>query len=258
MAMGEGPSGGQEPDFAALLRAYRHRARLTQEELAQLSGLSVRTVRNLELRRTRPYRDSLRRLADALRLPADVQDHLERAGVRRPRGLLDGDPPGPPNLLPPDLDDFTGRTRELAALCTRLTAARTVAPAVAVLSGRGGVGKTALAVHAAHLARDSFEDGQLFANLHGAGAAHREPTEVLASFLHALGVDGRAIPDGLDARVELYRARLAGRRVLVVLDDAAGEGQVRPLLPGSPSCAVLVTARAALPGLAAACRVELD
>ncbi|HEY7198570.1 MAG TPA: tetratricopeptide repeat protein, partial [Candidatus Dormibacteraeota bacterium] len=178
-------------------------------------------------------------------------------GARRaPRPSEDG-APGPPSQLPPDTPDFTGRADEVAALGAQLMAARTVAPFVGVVSGRGGVGKTALAVRAAHQASAWFADGQLFANLRGAGPVPREPAEVLASFLHALGVDGGAIPDGLDARAELYRARLAGRRFLVVLDNASGEREVRPLLPGSPTCAVLVTSRARLPGLAPTLRIEL-
>jgi tetratricopeptide (TPR) repeat protein/transcriptional regulator with XRE-family HTH domain len=245
------------PDLAALLRSYRLRAGMTQEELAQLSGLSVRTVRNLEVGRTRPYRDSLRRLADALRLPAAVREHVERVASLR-RGPAVPETVRPPNQLPPDAGDFTGRAAQVAALGEELTGARTAAPGLAVVSGRAGVGKTALSVHVAHLVRGSFGDGQLFANLRGADARPREPAEVLASFLHALGVDGREIPDGLDARLELYRLRLAERRVLVVLDNAAGEGQVRPLLPGSPTCAVLITARARLTGLAGARRIELD
>jgi tetratricopeptide (TPR) repeat protein/transcriptional regulator with XRE-family HTH domain len=256
------PEPEPERDVASLLRTYRRRARLTQEELAQLSGLSVRTVRNLERARTRPYRDSLRRLAGALRLPAEVRDHLERIAGRRTRPPDEDDGGGgaaaPPNQLPPDAGEFTGRAREVALLAEALTAERTAGPGVAVVSGRAGVGKTALAVHVAHGLRAAFPDGQLFANLRGTDASAREPAEVLSSFLYALGMDGRAIPEGLDARLELYRLRLAGRRALVVLDDAASEAQVRPLLPGGPACAVLVTARAGLPGLIGARRVELD
>jgi tetratricopeptide (TPR) repeat protein len=117
---------------------------------------------------------------------------------------------------------------------------------VSSLAGQGGVGKTALAVHVAHQVKGQFPDGQLYLNLGGMSGQPADPAEVLDWLLRALGVDGSVIPDGLAERAALYRMRLDGRRVLVVLDDAASESQVRPLLPGSPTCAVLVTSRARL------------
>jgi len=115
----------------------------------------------------------------------------------------------------------------------------------------GGIGKTALAVHVAHRLRDRFPDGQLFVSLQGTMSPLR-PAEVLARFLHDLGLPDAAIPAGEAERAAQYRTVLAGRRVLVVLDDARDAAQVRPLLPGTAGCGVIVTSRSALPGLSGA------
>jgi DNA-binding SARP family transcriptional activator/tetratricopeptide (TPR) repeat protein len=167
-----------------------------------------------------------------------------------------------PAQLPPDVRDFTGRERVVARAVEWLgvhdSAAESTAVAMVVIAGAAGIGKTALAVHVAQRARGRFPDGQLFVDLRGRQAQPLEPGEVLSRFLRALGVDGQAIPEVLEERVGLYRARLAERRVLVVLDNAADEAQVRPLLPGSPSCGVLVTSRARLAGLEGAHPIELD
>ncbi|HET8641102.1 MAG TPA: BTAD domain-containing putative transcriptional regulator, partial [Pseudonocardiaceae bacterium] len=157
--------------------------------------------------------------------------------------------------LPTDIADFTGRAEALDAIRGAI-AARGAVPIVAV-SGKAGCGKTTLAVHAAHLLRTAFPDGQLYAYLRGVAGPPVEPAEVLARFLRALGLSGAMIPDTVDERSELFRARLAGRRVLVVLDDAAGDAQVRPMLPGGPGCAVLVTSRGRLCGLEGAAALDL-
>jgi NB-ARC domain len=129
---------------------------------------------------------------------------------------------------------------------------------ISAIAGKAGVGKTALAVRVAHRLRPRFADGQLYVNLRGAEAQALDPTEVLAGFLRALGVEGAAIAEGLEERVRQYRSRLADRRVLVLLDNAASEAQVRPLLPASPGCAVLVTSRTPLSGLEAVHPLTLD
>ena len=131
-------------------------------------------------------------------------------------------------------------------------------PAVVTVAGKPGVGKTALAVHVGHGLAAEFPDGQLYVNLRGAERSPLEPDAVLDRFLRALGVQGAAIPDDVEERAALYRARLFDRRMLVVLDDAAGEAQVRPLLPGTPGCAVLVTSRMRLAGLEGAIPLDLD
>jgi len=165
-----------------------------------------------------------------------------------------------PSQLPADLIDFTGREAAVAQLARALLPAPSgsLAGAVAVVIGQGGIGKTALAVHVAHQLRGKFPDGQLFVNLRGVRQRPLGPRAVLGQFLRALGVEGSAIPDGADERVGLYRGLVADRRLLVVLDNAASEAQVRPLLPTGPSCACLVTSRRPLAGLDGARTMRLD
>ena len=171
-------------------------------------------------------------------------------------------PPPPPAQLPADISDFTGRSgqmEELREILAGVAAADGSPGAVQVVLvvGPGGQGKTTLAVHAAHLLASQFPDGQLYASLLGA-TQPADPAEVLARFLRDLGADPVRIPLDAEERAALYRTRLAGRRVLVVLDDARGIEQVRPLLPGSASCAVLITARNWLPELAGGAVLDLD
>jgi DNA-binding SARP family transcriptional activator/tetratricopeptide (TPR) repeat protein len=162
--------------------------------------------------------------------------------------------------LPAGVSDFTGRAAELAllsALLGRRTGDRT-GPVVAVISGLGGIGKSALAVHAGHLAAELFPDGQLYVNLASTSGDPAEPTDVLAGLVRDLGVAAADVPAGEAERAARYRSQLAGREVLVVLDDAHDAAQVRPLLPGSAGCAVLVTSRNKLTGLAGSVPVDLD
>ncbi|WP_204288957.1 AfsR/SARP family transcriptional regulator [Microbispora amethystogenes] len=167
-------------------------------------------------------------------------------------------PPGTaPCLLPPQLGDLTGRDEELRLIAAVLRERSPTGPARCAISGMPGTGKTALAVQAAHEARDHFPDGQLYVNLHGGTARPVDPSHALGRFLRALGMPATAIPDGLDERAEAFRVRLSGRRVLVVLDDAADEAQVEPLLPAGSGCAVLVTSRAALTALPGTHRIAL-
>ncbi|MGW2248735.1 BTAD domain-containing putative transcriptional regulator [Kitasatospora sp. NPDC001660] len=168
-----------------------------------------------------------------------------------------------PAQLPADTVDFTGRQVELDALHTALAAAvrepagDAVLP-IAAVSGMGGVGKTALALRVAHRLRPGFPDGQLYADLRGDQDAPADPNVLLASFLTALGVAPGAVPESMEDRARLFRSLLDVRRVLVLLDNARDAAQVRPLLPGSARCAVLVTGRARLFGLATAVQVDLD
>ncbi|WP_308114142.1 AfsR/SARP family transcriptional regulator [Streptomyces brasiliscabiei] len=156
-------------------------------------------------------------------------------------------------LLPPAIGDFTGRERQLGEVSALLTGAREAMP-VAVVSGPGGIGKSAFAVQVAHRVAADYPDGQLYAELHGFSDPV-PPAEVLARLLRALGSEP---PDAPAERGDLFRSLLARRRVLLVLDDAGSEAQVRPLLPGSASCGVLITSRARLAGLGGAARTGLD
>ncbi len=166
-----------------------------------------------------------------------------------------------PRELPADVPGFAGRARELGQL-DRLLLRPAGTAVISAVAGTAGVGKTALALHWAHRAAGAFPDGQLYADLHGYDVMRPlSPAEVLAGFLRALGTDGADVPPGTDERAARYRSLLAGRRMLIVLDNASRAEQVRPLLPGAPSCATIVTSRDALAGLVArdgAARLELD
>lgn len=155
--------------------------------------------------------------------------------------------------LPPDIEDFTGRTDEVHRLLEVITPDEPGRTALLVnaVNGMPGVGKTALAVHVAHLLADHYPDGQLFLDLHGhqPDRRPRDPADALAALLLLLGVNERAIPATLEQRAAMWRTRLMHRRVVVVLDDAVNLAQVEPLLPGSRNCLVLITSRGRLDGL---------
>ncbi|GAA0794692.1 AfsR/SARP family transcriptional regulator [Spirilliplanes yamanashiensis] len=169
-----------------------------------------------------------------------------------------------PAQLPADVRAFTGRTEELTALDRLLSPPDGDEPplTVALVSGTAGVGKSALTLRWAHRVRDAFPDGQLYVNLRGYDAEQPVAAgDALAGFLTALGVRGADIPPEIDERAGRYRSALAGRRMLVVLDNASSVEQVRPLLPGTGSSLVLITSRDALPGMVAvhgAERLNLD
>ncbi|ANZ39580.1 hypothetical protein BBK82_29570 [Lentzea guizhouensis] len=165
-----------------------------------------------------------------------------------------------PRHLPPDIGDFTGRADQLELmrrLSEKTAAADRTATATVVVSGFGGAGKSALAVHTAHMLRDRYPDGQLFADLREADP-DLGVRDALRRFLNALGVANTDLPDDLADRVELYRRKVAGRSLVVVLDNVSHEHQVRRLLPGSPHCLVIITSRSRLTGLEGAEFVELD
>ncbi len=167
-----------------------------------------------------------------------------------------------PAQLPADIGDFTGRETQVARLCALLVGEQAAggpgAVRIAVVSGSGGLGKTTLAVHAAHQVGAQFPHGQLYVDLLGASSQPAAPGEVLARFLRDLGLEGDRIPVGDDERAALYRSTLTGRQVLILLDNARDAAQVRPLLPGSSSCAVLVTTRNRTPDLASTRFVDLN
>jgi DNA-binding SARP family transcriptional activator/tetratricopeptide (TPR) repeat protein len=180
-----------------------------------------------------------------------------QAAVREPAAVP------PPAQLPADVPDFTGRTDQLRSLDALLSAdgaARTVV--ISAVSGTAGVGKTALAVRWAHRVADRFPDGQLYLNLRGYDPDQPiSPGNALAGILTALGVPGQDIPLELDDRAARYRTEISGRRMLIVLDNAGGVEQVRPLLPGTSTCVTMVTSRDSMAGLVAlhgARRLDLD
>lgn len=158
-----------------------------------------------------------------------------------------------PHQLPSPITDLTGRDAEVAELREVLRAAP------CAISGKAGSGKTALAVAVAHAVREDFPDGQLYAVLRGTDTTTAaEPGDVLGGFLRSLGADPACLPDSVSERAALYRSTLSGRRVLIMLDNAVSERQVRPLLPGLPGCAVLVTSRSGMYGLEGATQMKLD
>ncbi|GAA2511392.1 AfsR/SARP family transcriptional regulator [Pilimelia columellifera] len=175
-----------------------------------------------------------------------------------------------PAQLPADVRAFTGRAEELAVLDRLLptaggsdtTTSTGTAPTIALLSGTAGVGKSALAVRWAHHARPAFPDGQLYVDLRGYDAEQPvAAADALAWFLNSLGIRGPEIPLEVEERAARYRSALAGRQMLILLDNASSVEQIRPLLPGSGSCLVLITSRDSLPGMVAvhgAERVNLD
>ncbi|MFH8892663.1 AfsR/SARP family transcriptional regulator [Streptomyces sp. NPDC017949] len=186
-------------------------------------------------------------------------------GAERPGGAYGGPAQaGPyreetPRQLPADTSDFVGDEEQILHIERALLGDGTRrAVGLAVIVGKPGTGKSTLATHIAHRLGDAaFPGGQLYCDLRGTGTPATSG-EVLGRFLRALGIPGPVIPESQDERAEMYRTLLASRRVLVVLDDAGSESQIRPLLPGSGGCAVLVTSRVRLTGLPGAHRVELD
>ncbi len=263
-----------------MLRAARLGVGLTQEELSERCGLSVRTISYLETGRTRrPFAKTVRLLAAALNLQGAQYEQLCRA-ARHPGPHPDppavapgpAPPPAPavprpvvpaprapaaivPRQLPACLPHFVGRDAELAALSSLLDDRDDRgSAAVAAIIGTAGVGKTALAVRWAHRMIHCFPDGQLYLNLRGFDPVGTPlaPSDSIRILLDALTSPAERIPATLEAQTGLYRSLLAGRRMLIVLDNAHDEQQVRPLLPGTGRCVVLVTSRRALIGLATA------
>ncbi|HEV2451517.1 MAG TPA: BTAD domain-containing putative transcriptional regulator [Streptosporangiaceae bacterium] len=252
---------------AEALTAYEQARKLIRDELGVAPGEPLQRLYQQILAADSPRRParagSSPRTAALAPAPGGGQAPPPAPGPGTTASAAGAFAPGPPpTQLPADITDFTGRERDLDRLCDLPPAeAGEDSPGavlVSLVTGAGGLGKTTLAVHAAHRMRVRFPDGQLYINLRGASPQPLAPGEVLARFLRDLGVPGNQIPVGEDERAALYRTRLTGRRVLILLDDAADAAQVRPLLPGSASCVVLVTARRWLPDLGASRLIDLD
>ncbi|MFF2080540.1 ATP-binding protein [Kitasatospora sp. NPDC058162] len=256
--------------FAALLRERRLSMGWSQDELADRSGVSARSISALEAGGRRPRMSSVVRLAEALGVDPDtrarwltaVRDGDAPEAVPAPDEAppLPARPPLPaaqsgPRQLPMAIRHFTGRAPELRVLDALLADVTPGCGAVVIsaIAGTAGVGKTTLAVHFGHRVADRFPDGQLFANLRGFDPARTpvDAAEVARGFLDALGVPALRVPADPDGQLALLRSRLAGTRTLIVLDNVREAEQVRPLLPGSPTCLVVVTSRNRLPGLVA-------
>ncbi|MGK3944626.1 BTAD domain-containing putative transcriptional regulator [Streptomyces caeruleatus] len=166
-----------------------------------------------------------------------------------------------PSHLPPDIADFVGRSDQIdwaAALLGRVDEPGRTAPPIGVISGRSGTGKTALAVHVGHRTAELFPDGRLFVDLRAADTAPLQPADALARLLRAMGAEPETLPSSVEELTGLYRTYTGHRRILLILDNAAGEAHVRPLLPPGPGSAVLVTSRRRLVALEGAAHLDLS
>jgi tetratricopeptide (TPR) repeat protein/transcriptional regulator with XRE-family HTH domain len=269
-------------DLAVLLRDLRRQharrrrdSRLTYRELAARTGWSLTAIAEYFTARTLPPTDRFDALLEVLdatpaqrRALATARDRIEEASRQaksrrktHPAPPAKASPPPTrprpaPTQLPAPPGMFTGRVRELAELDAALVdqSAADRMLAICAIGGMGGIGKTWLALHWAHRNLDRFTDGQLYADLRGfdPGGQPLTPTTVLRGFLEALGVAPTAIPAEHQAQAGLFRSLAAGRRMLILLDNARDTAQVTPLLPGGTACTVLITSRQQLTGLIAA------
>jgi DNA-binding SARP family transcriptional activator len=218
---------------AEALEAYQHARRALVAELGVEPGPELREL----------HERILTGRSDPVAAPDAAAAPSPRQAAR----------PSAPRQLPAAVRLFTGRQTELDELARPpgQSDAFTGTVAISAVDGMAGIGKTALAVHAAHRLAGRFPDGQLFIDLHGytKGYPPRSPAEALEAFLRALGVPAQEMPEDTDQRAALYRQRLADTRTLILLDNAVDEAQLRPLLPASPGCLVLVTSRRRLKGL---------
>jgi tetratricopeptide (TPR) repeat protein/transcriptional regulator with XRE-family HTH domain len=222
---------------------------MSQDDLAAATGIATRSIRNIEAGRVaQPRGSTVRLLADAFALTAAERATFIAGALATPAPAA-ADRPHVPAHLPRDVAAFAGRRDDLARLWPVLDSG-----AFPVISGTAGVGKTTLAVHWAHQIADRFPDGQLYVNLQGFGPgdAAVAAEDVLADFLTALGTPADAVPGAAASRVAAYRSRLAGKRVLVLLDNARDADHVRPLLPGAGGSLAIVTSRDRLTSLVAA------
>ncbi|MEV6286533.1 tetratricopeptide repeat protein [Kribbella sp. NPDC051770] len=245
--------------LADLLRHFRKVSGMTQEALAEQAGLSNQAIGALEGGRRRyPRPDTLKRLAAALEL--GPEDHRKLTEAARRPGTGEATKDSVPRQLPPPVDHFVGRSGHLSDLTQLLTAPLAQAPSIVVtaIGGMGGVGKSALGLTAAHHAVEHFPDGQLHLDLQATGDAPLSAAQALDVLLSALGIAPAAPGDDLQVTAARYRTAMAGRRILLFLDDAASVEQVMPLMPGTPGAAVVITSRQQLTGLPGVRHLVLD
>lgn len=255
-SLGLGANPGLIGELTTLIAAHPYRERLRGQLMLALYR-NGRQAEALEV-----YRATRQLLVAELGVePGEDLRHLERdilnaSAMSAAHQPLAQPRPAAPCQLPPGIADFTGRAAELARVCELLSAAD--GPRIVKIVGKPGVGKTTLAVRAAHHLRDQFPDGQLFMNLRGMDAHPLDAASVLARMLRVLDGSGMEPPESLDERNDCFRVVTTDRRILIVLDNSADEAQIRPLLPGSPGCAVIVTSRRSLAGLEGAHHLILD
>ncbi len=259
---------GPEPPagpLAGMLRQLRVAAGLTQEQLASAAGLSPRSISDLERGVNLTARgQTIKLIADVLNLTGPARASFQAAahGLGRHQAFLVGGAAAATRTLPRDTGAFTGRQSELRAVIRVAADASTSGGVVGIcaIGGMAGVGKTTFAVHLAHQLAPRFPDGQVFMPLHAHTPGQRpvDPASALASLLLTAGVDASSIPAGIEERSRLWRDHLAGKQVLLLLDDATGYDQVKPLLPGTAGSLVLITSRRHLTALEDASPVSLD
>ncbi|MDT0469895.1 ATP-binding protein [Streptomyces gibsoniae] len=243
-----------------LLLDLRTRAGLSQEQLSHATGVSVRALADMERGRSRgPQRRTVQALSQALKLNACDTEKLEQAAsVGRPRRRHGADPiDHHVAALPRDIVDFTARGQALARIHAVVASATPAHPPVVVVAGQPGLGKTSFAVHTAHILAARFPDGQLALDLRGMDPEPVSPRDALARLLRAMGVNDGAVPEDTEDRSGLFRSMVADRSLLLVLDNATDEEQVRPLLPATGASLTIVTSRHALAGLESVHRIEL-
>jgi tetratricopeptide (TPR) repeat protein/transcriptional regulator with XRE-family HTH domain len=269
------PSVAEEPglSFAGLLRQLRAEARLTQEELAEAAGVSPRSVSDVErgFHRT-VHKDTAQLLAGALGLDGPAGELFVAAArgkapaahvlAARQGQALGAFAAVATRALPRDIAAFTGRQAELTRLMSAIDGLAGNGGVVGIhaIDGMAGIGKTTFGVHAAHRLAPRFPDGQFFLPLHAHTRGQRPvgPADALASLLLTAGVPAAQIPPGLEARAGRWRDHVAGKKILLLLDDAASHDQLRPLLPGSGGSLVLITSRRRLAAVEDAMVISLD
>ncbi len=242
--------------FGGILKQLRLAAGLTQEELADASGVAARSISDLERGVNQTARkDTAEMLANGLGLNGSARTAFASAARGRPVGeaamppaVLLGDQPAGLRALPRDITAFIGRDAELKQIGDAVAEGDV---AILTIGGMPGIGKTTFAIHAAHQLAVRFPDGQIFLRMHAhtPGQDPVEPGDALASLLQTVGVVAARIPSSVEARAQMWRDHLAGKRMLLVYDDVSGHDQIQPLLPGTTGCLVIVTSRRHLTAL---------